>query len=181
MRTICKASLLTAAMLSLVSIGRATSNQTTATIPLTATISSFDNISCSTNSLDFGVGSAITSGGLTSAQEIQCTVASNDSTAVNVTAYLTSQLTGTTNSDNTIPSTAIEWSATSGGTYAAFAALTPGTNIPSNSVGAQIATGVAQSATQTTAVDFWLELNVPYNQPADSYTGTLTVAITPGS
>lgn len=177
MRKICQASLLAAAVLSLVNVAHA-ANTTTTTVGLSATISSFDNITCSTATVDFG--DSITVSGLTPAQEVSCSVSSNDSTAVNVTAYVpdANPLTGT-NVENTIPNSDIEWSGSSGGTYTAFAALTAGTNIPAGSDGAQVATGVTPGS--DTPVNFYLKLNVPAAQLADTYSATMTVAITPGS
>jgi hypothetical protein len=176
MKNMIKASFLTTAILALASAGAYAANSTTATIGLTATVSSFDNITCTQTTLDLNNSIAITASGLTTGQAVNCFVTSNDTSAIDVTAYLpiASPLTGTT-ATNTIPNTDIEWSATSGGTYAPFAALTT-TGLTADD-GAIVASSVATG--DSTAVNFYLKLNVPAGQLADTYSATMTVAITP--
>jgi hypothetical protein len=175
MRNLLKTGLLAAGILALTSAGAEAQNSTSANIGLSATISSFDNISCTQTSGGISFGSSITASGATAAQAVNCSVTSNDSSAVNVTAYLptAAPLTGGTTSA-TIPSTDISWSATSGGTYVPFAVLS---GSYSADTGAVVATGVSQGT--NTAVNFYLELNVPASQVPDTYTATMTVAITP--
>jgi hypothetical protein len=177
MKSTIKASFLTSAILALTSVGAYAANSSTATIGLTATVSSFDNITCTQSTLDLNGGTSITASGLTTGQAVTCSVTSNDTSAIDVTAYVpnTSPLTGTTSSSNTIPNTDIEWSATSGGTYTPFAALT-GTGLTADD-GAIVASSITIG--NNTAVNFYLALNVPAAQPADTYNAVLTVAITP--
>ncbi len=167
---------LAAAVLALVSVGAfAAPNSSTTTVGLTATVSSFDNITCTQTSVDLNNGVNITASGLTTGHVINCFVTSNDTSAIDATAYLpdASPLTGT-NPSNTIPNSDIEWSASSGGTYVALSAL--GGSLSGND-GAIVATNVGTG--NAIPVTFYLKLNVPAGQPADSYSATLTVAITP--
>jgi hypothetical protein len=166
-----------AAVLALASMGAYAQNATSTTIGLTATVSSFDNITCTQSTVDLNNGVAIVASGLTTGHAVNCFVTSNDVTAVDVTAYLpiTSPLTGTTTPANTIANTNIQWSATAGGTFAPFAALTA-TGLTADD-GAIVASSVLQG--DATAVDFFLKLNVPIATPADTYSATMTVAITP--
>jgi hypothetical protein len=177
MKNMIKASFLTTAILALASTGAYAANSTSTTIGLTATVSSFDNISCTQTTLDLNGGTAITASGLSTAQAVNCFVTSNDTSAIDVTAYLpnTSPLTGVT-ATNTIPNTDIEWSATSGGTYAAFAPLSGDLSTDDGAI-------VASSITigDNTPVNFYLKLNVPAAQYADTYSATMTVAITPNA
>jgi hypothetical protein len=163
-----------AAVLALASMGAYAATSTT--IGLTATISSFDNITCTQTTVDLNAGTAIVASGLTTAQAINCFVTSNDVAAIDVTAYLpiASPLTGVT-ATNTIANSNIEWSAAAGGTYAPFAALT-GAGLTADD-GAIVASGV--TAGDLTPVNFFLKLNVPAAKLADTYSATMTVAITP--
>jgi hypothetical protein len=179
MKTGFKAFVLTATVFALASAGAHAQNQTSTTIALTATVGSFDNITCTQTTVDLNGGVTITAGSiLTPGQAINCSVSSNDSIPDNVTAYISTPLTGTANSSDTIPGGAIEWSVTNAG-------FTPFTAISGNIVGgstftgfgAQVATAVAAGA--NTPVNFFLALQVPAGQAADTYNGTLTVAITP--
>lgn len=163
-----QASLLTAAVLSLANIAHAS---TTASVTLTATISGADSISCS-SSVDLNAGANITSTGVTtSPQTVTCSVSNNETDGVTETAYMTTPL---TSSANTIASTNISWSATFGGTYAPFAALTSG--VGNGDTGAVINTDIASGS--GTAANFYLELSVPAQQAPGTYSGTMVVAIT---
>lgn len=177
-----KAFVLTATVFALATAGAHAQNQTSTTINLTATVGSFDNISCTQTTLDLNGGVPITSGGImTPGQAVNCIVTSNDSSPDNVTAYLATPLTGL-NPVNTIPSTNIEWSATDGG-FQPFTALTGsivnGGASFTGDTGAQIATAVA--AGTNTPVNFFLALQVPAGQAADTYSAVMTVAITPAT
>lgn len=176
MKNIIRTTSMVAAVLALASMGAYAQNATSTTIGLTATVSSFDNITCTQSTVDLNNGVAIVASGLTTGHAVNCFVTSNDVTAVDVTAYLpiTSPLTGTTTPANTIANTNIQWSATAGGTFAPFAPLT-GDLVADD--GAIVATSVAQG--DATAVNFFLKLNVPTATPADTYNATMTVAITP--
>lgn len=177
MRNTLKHLTLAAAFLALATTGAFASDQTSATIGLTATVSSFDNITCVQSTLDLNGGVGIAFSGLTGGQAVNCSVSSNDDVPVNLTAYMSdgAPLTGT-NPSNTIANTNIEWSATSGGTYVPFAALSG--DLAGNT-GAVVVTGVESG--DSVAANFFLALNVPPTQAADTYSGTLTVAITPGA
>jgi hypothetical protein len=177
MRNTIKTSVLAITFLALASVGAfAADNKTSTTIGLSATVSSFDNISCTQTTVDLNGGTAITASGLTAAQAINCFVTTNDTAAMDVTAYLptASPLKGAT-ATNTIPNTAIQWSATSGGTYTPFATLT------ASGLTADDGAIVASSVTlgDLTPVNFYLKLAVPAHQLADTYSATMTVAITP--
>jgi hypothetical protein len=173
MRNTIKTSVLAITFLALASVGAfADANQTSTTIGLSATVSSFDNITCTQTTVDLNGGSAITASGLTPAQPVACSVTTNDTSTMSVTAYIPTGtlLTGVTTS-NTIANTAIQWSATSGGTFAAFAPLT------GLGDGAVVKSSVAVG--DATPVSFYLQLAVPAGQHADTYSATMTVAITP--
>jgi hypothetical protein len=181
MRTGFKAFVLTATVFALATAGAHAQNNTSTNITLTATIGSFDNITCAQSTVDLNGGAPITSGGImTPGQPVTCLVTSNDAAPDNVTAYLATPMTGV-NPANTIPSTDINWSATDGN-FTPFAALT-GTTVSGTSftgdIGAQVATAVA--AGTNTAVNFFLALQVPAGQAADTYTGVMVVAITPAT
>lgn len=173
MKNLIKVSTLVAVVLALSGVGAYAQNSTTATIGLSATVSSFDNITCTQSSGGINFGSSITQSGLTAAQAVNCSVTSNDTSAIDVTAYVPDAAPLTSGSD-TIPNSDISWSATSGGTYASFAAL-------SGSLSGNDGAIVASSVTigDNTGVDFYLKLNVPAAQPAGDYSATMTVAITP--
>ena len=176
MRNIVKTAFLVAGVLALTSAGAYADNSSSANIGLTATVSSFDNITCTQTGAGISFGSSITASGATAAQAVNCEVTSNDATAADVIAYLpdASPLTGTV-SATTIPSTDISWSATSGGTYAPFAGLTQSGY--DTDTGAVVQASVTQGT--NTAVNFYLELNVPAATVPDTYTATMTVAIIP--
>jgi hypothetical protein len=176
MRNTIKTSVLAITFLALASVGAfAAGNSSTASIGLKATVSSFDNITCTQTTLDFNAGADITASGLTPAQPITCSVTTNDTAAMDVTAYLPigSPLPGVTTS-NTIANSNIKWSATTGGTYAPFSALTGDLSVNDGAI-------VASSVTlgDATPVSFFLKLAVPAGQHADVYSATMTVAITP--
>lgn len=177
MKNIIRTSSMVAAVLALASMGTYAQNSTTATIGLTATVAAFDNITCTQTTVDLNAGAAIVASGLTTSQAVNCFVTSNDVTPVDVTAYLpiATPLTGVTTAKPTIANTNIEWSATTGGTFAPFAALTA-TGLTADD-GAIVATSVITG--DATPVNFFLKLNVPIATPADVYSATMTVAITP--
>jgi hypothetical protein len=178
MRNTIKTSVLAIGFLALASVGAfATGNSSTTTIGLTATVSSFDNITCTQSTVDLNGGTAITASGLTPAQAVNCSVTTNDAAAMDVTAYLphASPLTGTTSS-NTIANSAIQWSQSSTSGFAAFAPLTGSL---STYDGAIVQNSVALG--DATGVSFYLKLAVPAGQHADTYSATMTVAITPHS
>jgi hypothetical protein len=95
---------------------------------------------------------------------------------MDVTAYLPhlTPLTGSGSSSNKLANTLIGWNADGSSTFAQFAAL-------SGSLSADDGAIVATSVTlgDSVGVDFYLNLSVPVNTKADSYSATLTVAITP--
>ena len=177
MKNTIRTSLMAAAVLALASMGAYAQNVTSVNIGLTATVSSFDNISCTQTTLDLNNKVAIVASGLTTAQAVNCFVTSNDITPIDVTVYLptASPLVGVTTGLPTIANTNIEWSAATGGTYASFATLTA-TGLTADD-GAIVAQSVAIA--NGTPVNFFLKLNVPIAQAADVYSATLTVAITP--
>ncbi|MGD0479832.1 MAG: hypothetical protein ABSA42_06650 [Terracidiphilus sp.] len=176
MRNTIKTSVLAITFLALASVGAfADANQTSATIGLTATVSSFDNITCTQNGLgvDLNGGTGITKSGLTAtSMAVNCSVTTNDPAAMDVTASVPhlSPLTGATSSA-TIPNTDIQWSANSTTGFAAFAPLSGSLD------GAVVASSVALG--DGVGVDFYLKLAVPAGQLADTYSATMTVAITP--
>jgi hypothetical protein len=173
MKNMIRVSTMVAAVLALASVG-AYANSSTTNIGLSATVSSFDNITCTQSTGGINFGSSITTSGLTSAQAVNCSVTSNDTSAIDVTAYVPHAAPLADTGTDTIANTNIQWSATSGGTYASFAALSGSLSTDDGAV-------VAQSVTigYSTAVDFYLKLNVPAAQPAGDYDATMTVAITP--
>lgn len=150
-------------------------NQTSTTIQLTAQVSSFDNISCSQSTLDLNGGSAITQSGTTVAQPVNCSVTTNDTADQSVTVYVSSSLIGSGDASNTIPDTAIEWGTSSSGSFTPFTSQTGG--VADGKYGAVVAGDVPVGDNQP--VNFYLTLDVPAGQHADTYNGTLTVAITP--
>jgi hypothetical protein len=171
-----KALVLTATVFALASAG-ANAQNTSTTIALTAQVGSFDNITCTQATLDLNGGTPITTGGMTPGQAVNCFVTSNDAAAINVAAYLpaSNPLTGT-NPANNIPTTDIEWSPDNAADFVPFAPLT---GALAADIGAQVATAVAQGT--NTPVNFWLSLNVPATQAADTYSAVMTVAITPAT
>ena len=158
MKNTIRTSLMAAAVLALASMGAYAQNHSTTTLGLTATVSSFDNITAS---------------GLTTGHAVNCSVTSNDIAPIDVTVSIptANPLTGVTTALPTLANTLIEWSPTSGGTYAYFASLVTGSD------GAIVAKSITIG--DATPVDFYLKLNVPAATPADVYSATLTVAITP--
>jgi hypothetical protein len=173
MKNTIRTSLMAAAVLALASMGAYAQNHSTTTLGLTATVSSFDNITCTQSTVDLNAGAAITASGLTTGHAVNCSVTSNDIAPIDVTVSIptANPLTGVTTALPTLANTLIEWSPTSGGTYAYFASLVTGSD------GAIVAKSITIG--DATPVDFYLKLNVPAATPADVYSATLTVAITP--
>ncbi len=176
MKNTIKVSLLASAVFALASVGAYAQNATSVNITLTATIGSFDNITCTQTALDLNGGTTITTSGLTPGQLVNCFVTTNDTAAQDVTAYLpiADPLTGTI-AANTIPNTAIEWSTAAASGFAHFAPLTAAGLTADD--GAIVASGVTVG--DSTPVNFYLALDVPAGQRADTYSAILTVAITP--
>jgi hypothetical protein len=174
MRNTFKTSLLAAAVLSLASAAHAA---TTASLTLTATISSTDAISCSTTTVHLDGNTPIVGTGTLAAQPVTCTVTSNEA-EVTETAYLSTPLTDT-NSD-TIDSADIGWSPDGEAAYTPFATLVggAGNGLP----GAVITTAIAPTDGSTTGNgSFYLQLTIPGSPivPPGTYNATMIVAITP--
>jgi hypothetical protein len=176
MKNSIRTSIMVASVLALASMGAYAANSSTTTIGITATVSSFDNIACTQTTVDLNGGVGITASGPTAAQAVNCTVTSNDVAAMDVTAYLPhlTPLTGSGSSSNKLANTLIGWNADGSSTFAQFAALS---GTLSADDGAIVATSVTLG--DSVGVDFYLNLSVPVNTKADSYSATLTVAITP--
>lgn len=179
MKNSLKVSILASSILALASVGAyATSGPeaVSGAITLNATVTTDDAVDCSaTGTVNFG--SALVQGATSSAQEISCNVTDNDSSGVDMYVYGTAALTGTTSSSNTIDLTNIQWSTTSAGTYAAFSAVASATGV-TGAVGGEVYAGLAEGL-NATAENFYLECNVPANQPADAYSTTVVVGIVP--
>jgi hypothetical protein len=126
--------------------------------------------------VDLNGGTGITASGPTAAQAVNCTITSNDTAAMDVTAYLPhlSPLTGSGSSSHKLANALIGWNSDGGSSFTQFAALT-GDLLADD--GAVVASSVALG--DTVGVDFFLNLNVPANTKADTYSAILTVAITP--
>ena len=175
MKIINSASILASAVLALASVGAYAQTSTTATVQLQAMVSSFDNITCDTGIVDLNGGMPITNPGPTMPQSILCFVTSNDLAPVNITAYIpdANPLTGM-NGNFQIQN----FNISAGPAPFDLMPFQPLTidGLPGND-GVVVATGIPEGP--DFPVNFWLQLNVPNNTPADLYTAVLTVAITP--
>lgn len=174
-----KASVLASALLALASVGAyaSSSGAVSGAITLNATVQTDDAVDCSaTGTVNFG--SALVQSATSSAQAISCNVTDNDSAGVNMYVYGTVALTGEGSSSNTIDLTNISFSATGTG-YTAFSDVSAATGVTS-AVGGEVYTGLA-SGLNAAAENFYLELTVPANQPADTYSTTVVVGIVPAT
>lgn len=173
MKNTFKFSALATAILAMASVSAFAANSTTANISLTATVSSFDNITCTQSSVDLNSSNAITASGTTASQTINCSVTTNDAVAQDVVAYLphTSPLTSGT---DTIPNSVIE-SSPAGTTWTSFADLTSFGLTGDD--GARVATSVTIG--DATAISFLVRLNIPTDGSVKvgNYSGTMTVEI----
>ncbi len=179
MKNTIKASMLASAMMALSSIGAYAAPAVSAVsgaITLNATVQTDDAVDCSaTGTVNFG--SALVQGVNSTGQTISCNVTDNDSAGVNMYVYGTVALTGTTAS-NTIALTNISFSPT-GTAYTPFSDVSTATGV-TGAMGGEVYAGLA-SGLNATAENFFLQLAVPANQAADTYSTTVVVGIVPAT
>lgn len=179
MKNTIKFSLMTVAALAVMGWGTYSHAQAlvSSAIAISATIPTTDNITCTTASIDFGTTVV---DGTSPTGTVACTVSSNDTYGVEMSVYVpgTNALTGVV-ATNVIPATDLLAGA-SAGSVAALSNVYTGSTTRTGSFGEDIAAlGTGGTPIVDAAETVYLQLNVPATQPADTYTGTLFVLITP--
>lgn len=179
MKNTVKASLLAVAVLALASVSAyAQLTETTqtvgaqTTIGISATVASFDSISCNPY-VDLNANSPITNPGATVAQPVFCKYATNDAFPMDVTVYLPDATPLTGFSGAIIPNSNI----LAGPNPGSMSPLQPLSNGLQGNDGLVVLTAITPSSGAN--LNFYLALNVPQFTLADTYNAILTVAITP--
>jgi hypothetical protein len=167
-------------VLALATIQAFASNQTTSSIALQATVPTTDNLTCS-GPANFGTSVAY---GTPATAAVNCSVTTNDTNGVTMTVYVSGANALTGSGTNAIPYTALgvyASGASAGQTniQTAYTALsaTGWTGATSGEYGLDLATFADSDSSYSPTLN--LQLSVPANTKADTYTGTLNVVITP--
>jgi hypothetical protein len=171
------------AVLVLANIAAYGANSTSSTISMSATVPSTDNLTCTGS----GAFSTVTHGTPVTLAPISCSVTDNDANGVTMTVWVASGNAMTGSGTNAIAASALAvytTGTTTGQTNLAtqYTALssTGWTGLASNpsGYGLDVATFANSDATYS-SVPLNVQLTLPANTPADSYTGTLNITITP--
>lgn len=173
------------AFLVLANLAAHAANSTSSTVSLQATVPTTDNVSCPGTTVVFsnmayGAQNAQT-------QTVTCNVTTNDTNGVTMTVYTSSTNFMTGTGTNVIPSSALQVYTTGSTTgqansQTAYSALVPDsgwTGATAGNSGLDVATFADSDSNYSPVLN--LQLTLPANTKADTYSGTLNVTITPKS
>jgi hypothetical protein len=169
-----KALFLLVTLVAIANVGAFAQQSAPASVPMSATVATSFTITMTSTSVNFG--STLIPGATSDTQEVDFNFAGNAPADIYVYTESVNALTGSASSVN-IPATDLKWSATYGGTYAAFASID---SVISGAYGAKVFAN--EAASDSTDKTTYLQLSVPSANsaaPADDYSGTLWVKALP--